>query len=100
MTDAPVNPRPAYRDNPIAPVVYFDGAPFFGVLSGAIQVELAGRTITGTPEGTTSEFVTMGRLRCSPAAAIDLRDALTKALEMLQQIQDAPQGAPQGSAIN
>lgn len=68
-----------------APFVYFDMAPLFGTMNGAIQVELVSRIIHRA-DGTDTriEFATTGHLRCSPAAAADLIDALTKALKMLE----------------
>lgn len=91
MTDTPDAPAvaPSYRDNPTAPFVYFDGAPTFGVLGGAVQVELAARTIT-------PGVVTVARLRCSPGAAESLLEALGKALDMLRK----PDQAPAGTSIN
>jgi hypothetical protein len=61
--------------------VYFEFAPAFGVFAGAIQIELASRILTPRPGGAVDiEFVTSGRLRCSPAAAAHLRDAINKSL--------------------
>jgi hypothetical protein len=61
-----------------------------GVMAGAIQIELASRVITNNDGAITISFLTIGRLRCSPTAAGHLRDALTKALEMLSQSPEAP----------
>jgi hypothetical protein len=55
-------------------------------MNGAIQIELASRVLIPTPDGkVTPEFICTGHLRCSPAAAMLLREALDKALQMLQQ---------------
>lgn len=66
-----------------APFIYFDSAPTFGTGSGAIQIELAARIIVPVSGGTRNDFVLTAHLRCSPAAAIDLRNAIDKALGML-----------------
>lgn len=90
MPDAsiPASP-PAYRDSDSAPFIVFDVAGAFGVMAGAIQVELGGRTLRPIPDGdVTVEFITTAHLRCSPAAAMNLRDALDNALKMLQQPPD------------
>ncbi|RWN60312.1 MAG: hypothetical protein EOR99_32655 [Mesorhizobium sp.] len=86
-TDVPQ--KPPYRDSDAAPFIYFDVAPTFGTMGGAIQIELAARILTPGDEMVTSTFVATGRLRCSPAAAQNLVQALSKALEMIEQ----PQGS-------
>ena len=94
MADAP--PISAQQNTPpitnsgTAPFIYFDAALAYGVLAGAIQIEIASRVLTPR-EGTTAvdvQFVCTGHIRCSPAAAVHLRDALTKTLEMLNQPQE------------
>ena len=87
-----------FRDPDTAPFVYFDGATTYGVLSGTVQIELVSRIVRPGPNSTTStEFITTGRLRCSPNAAASLREALNKALQSLQQ---PGQGAAAGGIIN
>jgi hypothetical protein len=92
MSD-PTDPAapPAYKHSEAAPFIYFDFAPTFGILGGAVQIELAARTlipnVSGGPVGV--EFVSTAHLRCSPMAALELKQALEQALEMLQ-------GPPQG----
>lgn len=94
MADTGEAHRPAYRNVDSAPHVYFDLVPAFGVMEGAIQIELAGRVISPTDDsGTLIEFVTTARLRCSPAAARQLLESLEKALAMIQQAETAPEGA-------
>lgn len=90
MAGAPETPvTPPFHNLGTAPIVYFDLAPTYGVMNGVIQVELAGRTLSPGPgDATIIDFITTGRLRCSPAAAASLRDAIDKALEMLQQPQN------------
>lgn len=75
---------PPHRALDTAAFVYFDIVAAYGTLNGAIQVELASRTLR--PEGaeTIIEFVTTAHLRCSPAAAAALHDALGRAIEMLK----------------
>ena len=89
MADASDAPKPPpYRNAEAAPFVYFDFAPTFGVMTGAIQVELAARTLIPTETGgALAEVIATAHLRCSPVAARYLIDALTKALEMAEQPQ-------------
>ena len=104
MTDPRANPPvPPFRDIPTAPFVYFDLAAAYGVLAGAIEIELAARTLIPSEDGATkAEIVTTARLRCSPAAAASLGDALTKALEMLRDLQQqsGPSAAGAASKLN
>ncbi|MBI1620369.1 hypothetical protein [Aquamicrobium zhengzhouense] len=79
-----------------APVVYFDETPVFGVLNGAIQIELAAHILHPSGSGVESRLTATAHLRCSPAAALQLYDAIRKTLEMVSK-QPAP--APSG-AIN
>ena len=79
---------PAYVDLNAVPFVYFDIAPAHGILAGAIQVELAARTLNPLPAGGVEvKFVTVARIRCSPLAATHLRNALDASLKMLEQPQ-------------
>src|SRR5262249_6505878 len=90
---------PPYKDGATAPIIYFDGVACFGVLNGTIQIELASRILVPLPDGgARPEFICAGRLRCSPNAAMQLKDALEKALQMLQQTQPSP--AIDGSKLN
>jgi hypothetical protein len=76
---------PAYRDLDHAPVVYFDIVAAHGVLNGIIELELASRALTPTSDGKVRvSFATACRVRCSPAAAGFLRDALQKTIEMFE----------------
>jgi hypothetical protein len=87
----PVHPQsPTFKHPDSVPFIYFDIAPNFGVLAGAVEIELAARTLIPAPDGKTLvQFVGTGHLRCSPAAAAHLREALNKALEMLEHPQEA-----------
>lgn len=85
---------PPYVGNGEAPFVYFDYVPTFGVQSGAIQIELAARTILPAGNGKTAEeTVCTGHLRFSPAAALALQQALTNVLAMWETTQEPPAGA-------
>jgi hypothetical protein len=80
-----------YVDVETAPFVYFDIAPAHGVMAGMIQIELASRTLNPKPDRSVDVvFVTSGRLRCSEAAAIHLRNALNASLAMLEPQQQTP----------
>jgi hypothetical protein len=80
--DAP--PPPSFKNTDASPFIYFDFAPTFGVLGGAVQIELAARVLVPGRTEVGVEFVATAHLRCSPAAALDLRNALDQALDMLQ----------------
>jgi len=83
-----------YENVDTAPFVYFDISPTHGILSGAIQIELAARILNTAPDGQVEiKFITTGRLRCSPAAAMNLRNAIDAALKMLDQPQQSPVAA-------
>jgi hypothetical protein len=66
-----------------APFVYFDGVATYGVNHGAIQIELAANTLTPEGAGVKTDVLVTAHLRCSPNAAADLRQALEKAINML-----------------
>ncbi|GIL01248.1 MAG: hypothetical protein BroJett030_11470 [Alphaproteobacteria bacterium] len=77
-----------------APVIYFDIAPVWGVLHGSVQIELAMRRLThGSNADTIVEWLSTGHIRCSPAAAVSLREAIDKALAMLQHPEQSSSGA-------
>ena len=85
---------PPFRDSGTAPFIYFEAAPTYGTLAGAIQIELASRVLVPREDGgVDTHFLATGRLRCSPAAAGFLRDAITKSLELLVQAQEQAQQA-------
>jgi hypothetical protein len=72
----------------MAPVVYFDIVAAYGTMNGSIEAELATRVLLPRTDGTTDvKFLSSGRLRCSPTAALQLRNALDAALKMLEQPQ-------------
>ena len=87
------NPKPPaailYEDTGgMAPLVYFDIVAAYGVMTGGIEVELATRILVPKQDGATEvKFLSSGRLRCTPTAATNLRNALDAALKMLEQPQ-------------
>jgi len=93
------NPKPPagliYEDTgSAAPLVYFDIVGAYGTMHGAVEIELATRILVPKPNGSTDvKFLSSGRLRCSPNAAINLRNALDAALKMLEQPQPDPVAA-------
>jgi hypothetical protein len=96
-TDPPIAPN--YEDPRTAPIIYFDMAPSFGTLAGAVQIELASRILIPTAtDGVLVKFIATGRLRCSPAAARHLREAIDRSLEMIERpTTDPPAGGPAGA---
>jgi hypothetical protein len=84
----------------LAPFIYFDGVPTFGIRNGAIQIELAANTILPEGKGVKIEVVITAHLRCSPAAASGLRETIDKALALLQQGQQQVAQPAQGSKPN
>ena len=79
-------PLPLLKNAGAAPVVYFDNAPAYGAFAGHVEVELAARMLMPKPDGSVLiDMACTAHLRCSPAAALVLIDALTKAVEMLNK---------------
>jgi hypothetical protein len=98
MSDAPAPPAKrllaGYVPVPTAPIIYFDYAPTFGVFTGAVQIELAARTLLPLANGSAvPRIVEVGRIRCSAAAARGLKEALEAALNLLEQPQSPPVAA-------
>jgi len=84
MADQPV--FPPFRDDGSAPFIYFDLVGCQGILNGAIQIELVARTLNPKQDGGVDiVLIPSARLRCSPTAAANLRDAISTALDLLQQ---------------
>ena len=53
-------PPPVFKDSHSAPFVYFDIAPSYGVMAGAIEVELAARILIPSMDPTPkAEILTM-----------------------------------------
>jgi hypothetical protein len=77
-----------------APLVYFDIIGAYGTMHGTVEVELATRILVPKPDGSTEvRFLSSGRLRCSPNAATNLRNALDAVLKTLEQPQANPVAA-------
>lgn len=91
MTDQPPAQAPdlVYEDTGAsAPLVYFDIVGAYGTMNGSIEVELATRILVPKGDGSTDvKFLASGRLRYTPTAATNLRNALDAALKMLEQPQ-------------
>jgi hypothetical protein len=103
MPKTPKTPAvsPAFRDSTTAPFVYFDTAPVFGIAAGTVQIELVSRTLVPTADGGANpEFQVTGRLRCSAQAARNLRDALNRALTMLEAPPSDHAHAAHGEKLN
>ncbi len=83
-----------------APFVYFDGAPAYGTIGGAIEIELTSRTLVPTFTGgeLSVEIFPVARLRCSPSAAAALIESLTKALALAKQLAEQAGAAPAAAA--
>ena len=90
------NPQPpaalVYEDTgSAASLVYFDIVGAYGIMHGTVEIELATRILVPTANGLTDvKFLSSGRLRCSPTAATNLRNALDAALKMLEPPQPDP----------
>ena len=95
MSDAPDPPGKkllaGYMPIPTAPIIYFEYVPTYGILAGAIHIELAARALLPLANGSAvARMVDVGRIRCSPVAAKALKEALEAALKMLEQPQSPP----------
>ena len=84
MTQNPQIPDFTLLSPEAAPFIYADGVAAFGVHNGAIQIELVAGMVCRSEDGqsTCTKFVLTGHLRCSPAAAMALRDSLQGAIDM------------------
>jgi hypothetical protein len=65
-----------------APFVYFDGVLTYGMIAGVVQLELAANIVLPASRGTRTDLVITAHLRCSPGAALSLRDTINRMLEM------------------
>ncbi|WP_291733655.1 hypothetical protein [Leisingera sp. F5] len=64
-------------------IVYFDGCTTFGKAGGTIQVELQANLLDPLPDGSVQvNSEVTARLRCSSAAAMQLIEALQRAVAM------------------
>ena len=72
-----------------APVLFFDSAPASGAKDGVIGITLvAARHLPIDGGKVVMQFGTVAHLRCSVASALELRNAIDRALTLM-----APQGA-------
>jgi hypothetical protein len=84
----------------MAPLIHFDHVGAYGTMNGSIEVELATRILVPKGDGSTGvKFLASGRLRCTPIAATNLRNALDAALKMLEQ-PEANMAAMAASKLN
>jgi len=92
MTDTAADGFQPIQDLPSAPIIYFEFCPTLGNNNGLINILLAASVVLPTATAATHVVpVAVAHLRCSTAAATQLRDALDKALLMGQPV-DNPQG--------
>lgn len=81
-----VDPTPArpiaVQDVLTAPFIYFDAVSTFSNADGVVRLALVAErlTLTSANDQPVRELVTVGQLRCSVFAAVNLRDALNAAL--------------------
>ena len=92
-----MNKMPLMKNALAAPFIYFDGAPSMGVQNGVIELELCARAVMPKADGSVyTDIVCVAHLRCSMAAATNLRDVLTRALDMVNDANLAAQQFPDG----
>jgi hypothetical protein len=88
---------PLMKNAAAAPFIYFDGAPSMGAQNGLVEVELCARAVMPKEDGAVySDMVCVAHLRCSLVAAANLRDALTRALDMVNDANLAARQFPDG----
>jgi hypothetical protein len=93
MTDPTLNDAfKPLRDLPSAPIIFFEFCPTLGNNNGLINILLATGIVLPTATTATDVVpVAVAHLRCSTAAATQLRDALNAALLIGQPV-DNPEG--------
>jgi hypothetical protein len=82
------NPDPRAEKVPVsisdtshAPFIYFENAPAFGFMSGVVNITLsANRTYAGPEGAVVNEQIVVAYLRGNVPAALNLRQAIDKAL--------------------
>jgi hypothetical protein len=87
MAEAPAKPEVSkqtallVKDLSHAPIVYFEGAPNFGINNGIINVTLAvARNLPDGQGGVAQDAIAIAYLRCNLPAALELRKALDDAI--------------------
>lgn len=79
---------PLLKNASAAPFVFFDNVPLYGTFGGNVEVELAARVLMPKPGNQVAvELVCAAHLRCSPASAMMLIDALQKSLALFDRQQ-------------
>jgi hypothetical protein len=97
MTEKPTSAKSAeafvpIQNLPSAPIIFFEFCPTLGNNNGLINVMLAAGLVAPTDgPGTETVPVAVAHLRCTTAAAVQLREALGKALQM-GAVFETPQG--------
>ena len=93
MTDKPAeHPFVPIRDLPAAPIIFFEFCPTLGNNQGLINIMLAAGIVMPTGSSATEVLpVAVAHLRCTTAAATQLRDAIDKALLIGAPVQN-PEG--------
>lgn len=97
MTEKPAPLPPAevfvpIQNLPSAPIIFFEFCPTLGNNNGLINIMLAAGLVMPTNgPGTQTIPVAVAHLRCTTSSAIQLRDALSKALELGSAF-EAPKG--------
>ena len=84
-----------------APDIYFDTVVAFGLVNGIVQLELCTQHLIPVPNEPQprGKLVVRAHMRCSPNAAMDLLNTLTKALEFLKPAASPPSnGGGDGAA--
>ena len=80
------------RDLPSAPIIFFEFCPTLGNHNGMINIMLAAGIVMPTAGSVTDVVpVAVAHLRCTAAAAAQLRDAIDKALLIGAPVQN-PEG--------
>jgi hypothetical protein len=92
----------ALRNVGTAPVVYFDNVPTFGSYVGIIELQLSTRVLLPKPDGgVIVENMSTAHLRCPPASAQALIEALQRGLKMYeQQLAEAQKAAAESPKLN
>ena len=89
MPTKPVKEAPApIANSDSAPFIYFDRVAGFGVKAGVVVLELVADTIVSQAgSGAETRPVTTAHLRCSPKAALGMRNIIDGALKALAEAQ-------------
>jgi hypothetical protein len=86
QTQPAAKAAPVVAGSDMAPVIYFDGAVACGTVHNVLQFELARSDLIPLSDGSLkTKPVMVAHLRCSPGAAIQLRDMIDRSLAMKPQ---------------